>query len=54
MSSQGPRTAKTSQLKKHRDPLNITLRKEYHDVVIRQYKDFLNHKKNDFFLIPDF
>ena len=34
--------------KKHRDPLNITLREEYL-TVLRQYKDLLNHKKNDFF-----
>ena len=33
--------------KKHRDPLNFTLREEYH-TVLRQYKDLLNHKKNEF------
>ena len=32
---------------KHRDPLNFTLREEYH-TVLRQYKDLLNHKKNEF------
>ena len=33
--------------KKYRDPLNFTLREEYH-TVLRQYKDLLNHKKNEF------
>ena len=33
--------------KKHRDPLNFTLREEYH-TVLRQHKDLVNHKKNEF------
>ena len=33
--------------KKHRDPLNFTLKEEYHTVLI-QYKDLLNQKKNEF------
>ena len=33
---------------KHRDPLNITLREEYH-FVLKQYKSLLKQKKNEYY-----
>ena len=33
---------------KHRDPLNITLREEYHS-VLKQYKGLLKHKRNKYY-----
>ena len=34
--------------KKHRNPLNSTLRKEYHN-VLKQYKNLLKHKRNEYY-----
>ena len=33
---------------KHRDPLNATLREEYH-AVLKQYKTLLNNKRNEYY-----
>ena len=33
---------------KHRDPLNNTLREEYHN-VLKQYKNLLKHKRNEYY-----
>ena len=33
---------------KHRDPLNVILREEYH-AVLKQYKTLLNNKRNEYF-----
>ena len=37
----------------HRDPLNTTLREEYHTVLRLLHKDILNHRKNEL-VIPGF
>ena len=34
--------------KKHRDPLNTTIREQYHD-TLTQYKKLLNSKQNDYY-----
>ena len=34
--------------KKHQDPLNTTIREQYHD-TLAQYKKLLNSKKNDYY-----
>ena len=34
--------------KKHRDPLNVILREEYH-TVLKQYKNLLNNKRNEYY-----
>ena len=36
--------------KKHLDPLNTTIREQYHD-TLAQYKKLLNFKKNDYYII---
>ena len=33
---------------KHRDPLNATLREEYH-AVLKEYKTLLNNKRNEYY-----
>ena len=33
---------------KHRDPLNATLREEYH-AVLKQYKTLLNNERNEYY-----
>ena len=35
-------------VKKHRDPLNATLREEYR-TVLKQYKTLLNNKRNEYY-----
>ena len=35
--------------KKHQDPLNTTMREQYHHTLAHLYKKLLNSKKNDYY-----